>query len=97
VSSDFHLRPLNPQEVTQYIDYRLEAVGSREKLFSPPASALIARASRGIPRTINVLCDTALVYGFANDTHVINEDLVARVIEDKEQYGVVPLETIPAT
>jgi type II secretory pathway predicted ATPase ExeA len=97
VSSDFHLRPLNPQEVTQYIDYRLEAVGSRDKLFSPPASALIAKASRGIPRTINILCDTALVYGFANDTHVINEDLVARVIEDKEQYGVVPLETNPAT
>jgi general secretion pathway protein A len=97
VSSAFHLRPLNPQEVSQYIDYRLEAVGSRDKLFSRPASDLIAKASRGIPRTINILCDTALVYGFANDTRVINEDLVAMVIEDKERYGVVPIAAASAS
>jgi general secretion pathway protein A len=72
VSSDFHLRPLNMEEVVRYIDYRLSAVGAHFQLFSDSACALIAKASGGIPRTINILCDTALVYGFASSAPVID-------------------------
>jgi len=91
VSSDFHLKPLNPDEVAEYIDYRLGAVGARSRLFSDEACYMIAEASRGIPRTINILCDTALVYGFAVNTYEITSDIVASVIENKAQYGVLPL------
>jgi general secretion pathway protein A len=91
VSSDFHLKALNPTEVAQYIDYRLEAVGCREQLFTDEACELIAHASRGIPRTINILCDTALVYGYAGNTDVIDAGLVRSVIENKTQFGVLPL------
>ena len=71
ISSDFHLSPLDPKEVAKYIAFRLEAVGSRRFLFTEEACALIADASGGIPRMINVLCDTALVYGFAGDRTVV--------------------------
>ena len=91
VSSDFHLKALNPADVTQYIDYRLEAVGCREQLFTDEACQLVAEASRGIPRTINILCDTALVYGYAGNADVIDADLIRSVIENKTQYGVLPL------
>jgi type II secretory pathway predicted ATPase ExeA len=92
VSSDFHLRPLNAQEVVRYIDYRLAAVGSpNSQLFSDAACAMIAEASRGIPRTINILCDTALVYGFANSARVITKEIVASVIENKNEFGVLPI------
>ncbi len=91
VSSDFHLKALNPNEVAQYIDYRLEAVGCREQLFTDEACALIAEASRGIPRTINILSDTALVYGYAANSDQIDAELVRSVIENKTQYGVLPL------
>jgi general secretion pathway protein A len=91
VSSDFHLKPLNAQEVTQYIQYRLNAVGSRSQLFSEKACKLIAEASRGIPRTINILCDTALVYGFASNATLITSDMVQTVIDNKAQFGVLPL------
>ena len=64
ISSDFHLTPLAHDEVMQYIDFRLQAVGARYHLFTEEACAVIADASRGIPRLINILCDTALVYGF---------------------------------
>src|SRR5208283_4612445 len=90
VSSDFHLRPLNTQEVIRYIDYRLTAVGADSNLFSDAACILIAKASRGIPRTINILCDTALVYGFATEAPRITTELVNLVIRDKQQYGVLP-------
>jgi general secretion pathway protein A len=95
VSSDFHLRALNAEEVIQYIDHRLSAVGSTTQLFSDEACIKIAKASRGIPRTINVLCDIALVYGFAMNSQSITVDIVNSVIENKDRFGVFPI-TVPA-
>ena len=91
VSSDFHLRPLNCDEVAKYIDYRLAAVGSRFQLFSDEACELIAEASHGIPRTINVICDTALVYGFASNARQIGAHIVNHVVANKAEFGVLPL------
>jgi type II secretory pathway predicted ATPase ExeA len=91
VSSDFHLKPLNQSEVADYINYRLKTAGSQKALFSPEASNAIAHASQGIPRTINILCDTALIYGFATSSELITDELIKMVIENKSQYGVLPL------
>jgi general secretion pathway protein A len=90
VSSDFHLRPLNSHEVGDYIEFRLRAVGSRSQLFTDDACKIIADTSRGIPRTINILCDTALVYGFAACAQQITAELIETVIENKAQFGVLP-------
>ena len=91
VSSDFHLKPLNPNEVKDYISYRLKAAGAGAQLFSNEACGAIAHASQGIPRTINILCDTALIYGFAVSAKWITDEIVTMVIENKSQYGVLPL------
>jgi len=91
VSSDFHLKALAPDEVVQYIGFRISAVGSSEHLFSQEACAMIAQASSGIPRMINVLCDTALVYGFATRAEYITSKLVHDVIEDKRNFGIFPI------
>ena len=95
VSSDFHLRPLNPEDVTKYVNHRLRAVGARYRIFTNSACKLIAEASRGIPRTINILCDTALVYGFAANLQEIGREIIEQVIEHKAQYGVLPLAGLP--
>jgi hypothetical protein len=52
---------------------------------------MIAAASHGIPRVINIVCDTALVYGFSIGSRRIDSDLVALVIEDKRNYGIFPI------
>jgi general secretion pathway protein A len=96
ISSDFHLRPLNTQEVGEYIDFRLRAVGSHSELFTDDACKIIADTSRGIPRTINILCDTALVYGFAAGAETISRELVEIVIQNKAQFGVLPFGLQPA-
>jgi general secretion pathway protein A len=88
VSADFHLRALNSFEVAQYIDYRLSAVGAQRPLFSAESTAIIAQASAGIPRTINILCDTALVYGYSSDAPVITAKIVEDVITHKNTLGV---------
>jgi general secretion pathway protein A len=94
ISSDFHLRPLDEREVANYIAFRLQGVGSPKMLFTQEACALISTASGGIPRMINVLCDTALVYGFANDKKVISDQLVRDVIADKQQYSIFPVKRV---
>jgi general secretion pathway protein A len=96
VSSDFHLKPLNPSDVKDYIEYRLKAAGSSVRLFSDDACRAIAHASQGIPRTINILCDTALIYGFAVSAKKITAEIVTLVIENKSQYGVLPLTPSPS-
>jgi general secretion pathway protein A len=90
ISSDFHLRPLSAHEVSEYIDFRLRAVGSHNELFTGRASEIIAETSRGIPRTINIICDTALVYGFAAGANKITPELVEAVIRNKAEFGVFP-------
>jgi general secretion pathway protein A len=97
ISSDFHLSPLDPKEVAKYIAFRIEAVGSRRFLFTEEACSLIATASGGIPRMINVLCDTALVYGFAGDRTVVGQDIVREVIADKQQHSMFPLKSLSGT
>ncbi len=89
ISASFHLTALSAADVVEYIDYRLAAVGAQRQLFSQEASALIAEVSGGIPRKINILCDTSLVYGLASNVPQITRDLVALVIEQKRIYGVV--------
>jgi general secretion pathway protein A len=88
VSADFHLKALSCSEVAQYIDWRLNAVGARAPLFSPEACDVVAKASSGIPRTINILCDTALVYGFATQADRITKKIVDDVITQKRAFGV---------
>jgi general secretion pathway protein A len=70
-------------------------VGATQPLFSNQACRLIAQASRGIPRTINILCDTALVYGFAAGLKSVDGELVLEVVENKAKFGVLPLTATP--
>jgi general secretion pathway protein A len=95
ISSDFHLQPLDERDVINYIGFRLQAVGGPippRTLFTIEASRMIAAASGGIPRMINILCDTALVYGFARGEKIISAQLVMEVIADKQQYSIFPLQ-----
>jgi general secretion pathway protein A len=99
ISSDFHLKALEEREVVNYINFRLEAVGAPpppRAIFGLDACSRIARASGGIPRMINILCDTALVYGFARGEKSITGRIVDDVIADKQQFSIFPLKNLIA-
>jgi general secretion pathway protein A len=99
ISSDFHLKALEEREVVNYINFRLQTVGAPplpNAIFSLDACSRIARASGGIPRMINILCDTALVYGFARGENSISAQLADEVIADKQQYSIFPLKGLTA-
>ncbi|OAQ20534.1 XrtA/PEP-CTERM system-associated ATPase [Thermosulfurimonas dismutans] len=84
-----HLEPLNREEVAEYIRHRLRVAGARDlDLFTEDAVEAIYRYSRGIPRLINILCDTALVYGFADELPRIDRKVIEDVVEDRRKSGL---------
>ncbi len=89
VSVDFFIPPLQSFEVEKYIQHRLHVAGRDISLFTPAACRLIAEATRGIPRSINILCDTALVYGFSTGMEKIDVGLIREVIKDRAEFGVL--------
>lgn len=63
---------LDLEETKRYIYHRLNVAGARGSLeFTAPAIAKIYKASRGIPRRINAICDQSLLAGFVNQTQKI--------------------------
>lgn len=95
IGSDFHLSPLSREEVHSYIETRLTIAGSRRRIFSDRAMDLIAEQSRGVPRVINIIADTALVYAFSAQDEIVSEETIRAVIRDKVDYGVFGLASSP--
>jgi general secretion pathway protein A len=82
ISLRCEIKPLRAEEVNSYIRTRLKTAGtSRLDIFTPESVALIYRASEGIPRLINNICDNALLTGFATGTTQISPDIIAEVAE----------------
>jgi general secretion pathway protein A len=89
VEVDFHIKPFDADDVQGYIQHRLKIAGRETPLFTDDACAKIAEASQGIPRRINILCNTALVYGFAAESKLINLQLVEEMLSDKAEFGAL--------
>ena len=51
---------------------------------------LIFQSTNGVPRLINLVCDNALVYGYAEDAEEISRSIVQKVLQDKAQ-GFSPI------
>jgi len=89
VAVDFYIPPLQTPEVEKYITHRMQVAGRSRKLFTKEAMARIAVASKGVPRSINLLCDMVLVYGFSSGAKKLDINLVEDVLRDRGDYGVL--------
>lgn len=79
----FHLKRFTLDETRQYILFRLRGAGARHlNIFSEDAIVAIHNVSHGTPRLINIICDHALLTGFAENKPVITADLVEESVED---------------
>ena len=79
----FHLGALSKRETHEYITHRLEVAGAKgRKLFEPAACDLVFRYAGGVPRLVNVLCDTALLCAFAEERTVVDEALVKAAVDE---------------
>lgn len=75
-----HLGALDEIQTDHYIRHRLKVAGAQSlDIFDRGAIDAIVEYSGGIPRLINMLCDAALVYGFADDAKTIGRELIDAV------------------
>jgi len=82
------LPSLTPREVAAYVAGRLRlAGGDPAAVFTRDAILSISRHSRGIPRTISVICDNALLSGFAVERKPVDEQMVEEVCGDFDLGG----------
>ena len=85
ISLRSELLPLDLNETAAYVAARVRVAGGRpELLFTRDAILTIHEHSAGIPRTISVLCDNALVNGFAADVKPVGRQIVQEVCRDFE-------------
>jgi general secretion pathway protein A len=88
VGVDYVLTPLDRDQTIQYIHHRVSMSAlNRNDLFTTEACDAVFIASRGIPRIINLMCDTALVYGFADQKQQIDARTVEDMLADKQKEG----------
>jgi general secretion pathway protein A len=79
------LKPLQPAEVHEYIDYRLRAKGgSARKIFASGALNYLVAHSGGIPRRVNVLSHNSMLRGFAASSKKVNLAMVKGSVREYE-------------
>jgi type II secretory pathway predicted ATPase ExeA len=88
IAVNYHLKPFELEETAQYIAHRLKTAGGRTDLFTDAAIDRVHRMTRGIPRSINILCHAALVYGFADDLTIIDVPVLEEIMSDTQDSGI---------
>jgi general secretion pathway protein A len=81
IAVHYHLSPLESSDIKNYIQFRLEKAVhhtdySHNVVFTQQAIDSIYHHTKGSPRSINILCDRALLAGFVAETHSIDEAII---------------------
>ncbi|KAF0190818.1 MAG: secretion ATPase [Gammaproteobacteria bacterium] len=111
VIAAYQLSPLLPSEVTEYIEHRLRRAGwEGNPRFTDAAYMAVNQYSGGNPRRINLICQRLLLCSSLEKSHVITDEIIARVIQElyeeigglNETFGsttevVMPLRTLSAS
>src|SRR5215469_6896606 len=91
ISCICRLEPLNLQELQEYLYHRLNEAGlPRQTLFADDAIQAIFEYTRGIPRLVNTLCDSALQTGFGLQSPRITISHIREAARDLDLQTVVP-------
>ena len=95
ISLRCEIKPLKADEAASYIRARLKVAGATQlELFTPDAVAAIYRASEGIPRLVNNICDNALLTGYATGARRITAEIILDVADslDLLQPAIGPMD-----
>jgi putative secretion ATPase (PEP-CTERM system associated) len=92
-----HIGPMDQDETRGYIEHRLKCAGYvGQPLFHDEAYAALFKASNGVPRRINSLCDRILLAGFLGGKSKFKaadvEEVAKELNEETLSPGVAPLD-----
>jgi general secretion pathway protein A len=80
------LFPLNYFETKCYIEKRLAVAGAMHPIFTARAIKQIFKYSKGIPRVINLISDTALLIGCGDEKRTIGHTIIRQVMQELNLY-----------
>ena len=87
VAANYHLPAMELGTVQAYISHRMRVAGASREVFESTAIELIHKATGGVPRLINQLCDLAMVYAYSSDQKTISDLTVQQVLEEGAYFG----------
>ena len=89
VIASYHLGPLDQADTRAYVEHRLGFVGWKsDPQFEADAFVEIHRATGGVPRRINSLCNRVLLAAYLGEKHVIGRaDIAAAAAEMATEMG----------
>ncbi len=68
VIASCHIGPMDVEETRGYVEHRLKCAGAHEyPAFTADSFLEIFKATSGIPRRINSVCDRLMLFGYLND------------------------------
>jgi general secretion pathway protein A len=88
ITVSYHIEPLTEAEAGEYIKHRLKVAGSVKEIFSKDAVREIFSFANGYPRLINIICDHAMLTGYASGLKSIDK----KVIQECERELQLPIE-----
>lgn len=88
VSVEYHLNPLDVDEVAEYIRHRMMIAGSNVDVFEEDAVKAIFFYSGGVPRLINTLCDYSLVHVYAANKRSVDLETIAEIKQGRRIGGI---------
>ena len=91
ITFSYELPPLDRAGVEGYVQHRLRVAGyGGSRLFSPAALDAVSRASRGIPRLVNILGHKALMVVYGQGGATVDLPHAIAAIRDTEDAAPVP-------
>ncbi len=96
ITHSFGLAPLNTNDVHEYLMFRLRAAGYHgPDVFTGKIVKMIARASGGLTRRVNLIADKALLAAFSENTHTLKPRHIEAALRDSE-FSHIAVRATPA-
>jgi general secretion pathway protein A len=87
IQLDWRLTPLSLQQTTEYVQHHMRSVGGDIWSFAKEALDALYFYTRGVPRSINNICDTALMLGFASQAPHVTKEIIVQAAKDTGLEG----------
>lgn len=85
IAFSYFIDPLTRKEAGEYIAHRLKVAGVSDPrlIFTEEAVDLLFHHTRGVPRLINIFCDSALLTGYVEGSSLITAGTIATVARER--------------
>jgi len=82
VTARCHLGSLNEEDISSYVQHRLNIAGCHRQLFPENLSKPLYQLTRGIPRLINLVCDRALLGAYVLERKQVDKKILLQAARE---------------